>query len=191
MTRYLGKDIQVSIYEALGKLFAPELIKLEWSVRRGAADTFDDAASYAPRLDVAVGPFNLTLRDRERDANTIRSFRHPLIESLEGEVSKQNHGGVYANRNPRCLLAIEIEHSTSSKHILGAITNTSMLGRLGVLIGSSARLTKVKRIHAYACKLKEVEKAHDDMFGNVACFEQGQFLDFLRSHEVGVARRMG
>jgi len=179
----LGKDIQGSIYQALAALFDPGLVKLEWSVRKGAADVFKDKASYAPRLDMAVGPFNLTIQNREKDANAIWNFRHSLIESLEAEVSKQNNGGVYANRNPRCLLAIEVEHSTSSKHILGAITNASMLGRIGVIIGSTTRISKVRRIHAYACKLKEVEKAHHDMFGNVACFEQVEFLNFLRNHE--------
>ena len=138
----LGKDIQGSIYQALAALFDPGLVKLEWSVRKGAADVFKDKASYAPRLDMAVGPFNLTIQNREKDANAIWNFRHSLIESLEAEVSKQNNGGVYANRNPRCLLAIEVEHSTSSKHILGAITNASM-----------------------------------------ACFEQVEFLNFLRNHE--------
>ena len=47
------------------------------------------AASYAPRLDIAVGPFNPTFQDRERDANAIRSVRHPLVQMLEAEVHHQ------------------------------------------------------------------------------------------------------
>jgi hypothetical protein len=78
-------------------------------------------------------------------------------------------------------VAIEVEHRTSSKHILGGINNASMLGLLGVVVGSSSHIAKVRRIHEYACKLKQVEKAHDDMFGNVACFEETEFLDFLNA----------
>src|SRR5262245_18475674 len=116
-----GKQIQSAVYQALAKFFDPQLIRQEWSVRKGAADTFGDAASYAPRLDVAVGPFNLTFRDRVKDADAIRSMRrHPLVQWLEREVYTQNHGRIYENRNPRCVLALEVEHSTSSKHILGA-----------------------------------------------------------------------
>ena len=174
-----GKHIQAAVYDALVDLFGPELVKYEWSIRTGAEDTFRDPTSYAPRLDIAVGPFNPTFRNREHDSNAIRNVRHPLVQWLEQEVYRQNQGGVYFNRNPRCLLAFEVEHSTSSKHILGAITNASMLGLLGVVIGSHEHIAKVRRIHAYACKLKEVEKAHDDLFGNVACFEEGELLDML------------
>jgi hypothetical protein len=178
-----GKEIQAAVYQDLTNFFDPTLIIKEWSVRKGAADAFGDSASYAPRLDIAVGPFNLTFQDRASDADAIRnfSFRHPLIQWLNEEIRTRNNGGFYVNHNPRCLLAIEVEHSTSSKHILGAITNASMLGLLGVVIGSSVHIAKVRRIHAYACKLKEVGKAHDDMFGNVACFEEAEFLDLLPS----------
>jgi hypothetical protein len=175
-----GRKIQAAVHQALAAMFDRELVVSEWSVRKGAADAFNDTASYAPRLDIAVGPFNPTFQNRERDAHTIQNFDHPLVHRLAAEVNRQNHGGIYANRNPRCLLAIEVEHSTSSKHILGGITNASMLGLFGVVIGSAVHIAKVKRIHAYACKLKEVEKAHDDMFGNVACFEENEFLRFLR-----------
>jgi hypothetical protein len=182
-----GKEIQGAVYQALIEFFGPDLVKSEWSVRKGAADTFGDIASYAPRLDIAVGPFNTTFEDRNRDAEAIRNFRHPLVERLKREVYDQNHGGIYDNSNPRCLVAIEIEHSTSSKHVLGAITNASMLGLLGVVVGSAEHIAKVRRIHAYARKLKEVEKAHDDMFGNVGCFEDNEFLGLLRP----VRRRRG
>jgi hypothetical protein len=176
----LAKEIQLAVFKALTSLFPVELVKMEWSVRSGADDAFADISSYAPRLDLAIGPFNVTFRNREEDADEIRNFTHPLIQSLEKEVNQRNHRGVYFNRNPRCSVAIEIEHRTSSKHMLGAITNASMLGRLGVVIGSVEYITKLRRIHSYACKLKEVEKARDDMFGNVGCFEEGEFLAFLR-----------
>jgi len=182
-----GKQIQEDIRRALIELFGSELVHSEWSVRRGAADTFSDVASYAPRLDIAVGPFNTTHEGRQRDADAICSFEHPLVWRLKQEVAAQNYGSIYHNRNPRCLLAIEIEHSTSSKHILGAITNASMLGLLGVVVGSAQHIRKVRRIHAYACKLKEVEKAHDDIFANVAVFEDQEFQDLLGKvrHQIG------
>jgi tripartite-type tricarboxylate transporter receptor subunit TctC len=41
-------------------------------------NTFRDVNSYAPRLDVAVGPFNPTSERREEDANRIRNFDHLL-----------------------------------------------------------------------------------------------------------------
>jgi hypothetical protein len=176
-----GSEIQAAICDALANSFEPGQVASEWNMRKGATDVFQDAASYAPRLDVAIGPFNLSFQNREQDAERIRTFEHPVVERLKQLVWRQNHGGIYFNPNPRCLVAIEVEHRTSSKHILGGITNASMLGLLGVVVGSSSHIAKVRRIHEYACKLKQVEKAHDDMFGNVACFEETEFLDFLNA----------
>jgi hypothetical protein len=174
-----GREIQAAICAALSHSFDPGQVISEWNIRKGATDTFQDAVSYAPRLDIAVVPFNLSFQDRRRDAERIQAFEHPLIDRLKQIISRQNHGGIYFNLNPRCLVAIEVEHRTSSKHILGGMTNASMLGFLGVVVGSSRHVAKVRRIHEYACRLKQVEKAHDDMFGNVACFEETEFLNFL------------
>jgi hypothetical protein len=174
-----GREIQGAICNALRVHFDPEQVVSEWSVRRGASDAFGDAATYAPRLDIAVGPFNTTFQNRHTDAVAIHNVRHPVVERLRHAVWDQNQGGIYQNRNPRCLLAIEVENSTSSKHILGGITNASMLGLLGVIIGPATYIQKIRRIHTYACKLKKLEKAHDDMFGNVACLEDGEFLTLL------------
>jgi hypothetical protein len=185
-----SKKIQEAIHRALADLFGADLVHSEWSVRKRAADTFREVASYAPRLDIAVGPFNTTREGRHRDADAICNFEHPLVCRLKQEVAAQNHGSIYHNPNPRCLLAVEIEHSTSSKHVLGAITNASMLGLLGVLVGSAQHIKKVRRIHTYACKLKEVEKAHDDMFANVACFEDCDFLELLQKVQRQIGRKV-
>jgi hypothetical protein len=176
-----GREIQAAICCALANSFEPGQVVSEWNIRKGATDAFQDAASYAPRLDVAIGPFNLSFQNREQDADRIRAYEHPIVERLKRVVCRQNRGRIYYNANPRCLVAIEVEHRTSSKHILGGITNASMLGMLGVVVGSSSHIARVRRIHEYACRLKQVEKAHDDMFGNVACFEETEFFDFLTS----------
>jgi hypothetical protein len=178
-----GRDIQRAIHRILVASFGPELVVSEWSVRKGADDTFGDTESYAPRLDIAVGPFNTTHRNRDMDAAAIHHFRHPLVDRIQREVWRQNRERVYENRNPRCLIAIEVEHETSSKHILGGITNASMLGLLGVVVGSETQIAKVRRIHSYARKLKDVGKAHDDMFGNVACFGDIEFLELLSARK--------
>ncbi len=177
-----GQEIQRAIFNELRVHFDPLQVVSEWSVRREATDAFDDAASYAPRLDVAVGPFNTTFENRHDHAVAIHNVRHPILEKIRRAVSDQNYGSIYQNQNPRCLLAIEVESRTSSKHILGGITNASMLGLLGIIIGPATYIQKIRRIHAYACKLKEVEKAHGDMFGNVACLEDCEFLTMLREH---------
>jgi hypothetical protein len=175
-----GKEIQAAIYRELQRRFDPDLVKSEWSARKLAADAFADPTTYAPRLDIAVGPFNLSFENRYRDAHEIRIFGNALVDRIKQEISEQNDHDFRENQNPRCLIAIEIEHNTSSKHILGGITNASMLGYLGVIVGSTEYVKKIERIHTYARKLKEVEKAPNDMFGNVACFEEREFMRLIR-----------
>jgi hypothetical protein len=131
--------------------------------------------AYAPRLDIALGPFNTTFEHRHQDAIAIHAFEHPLLEKLREAVSAQNPY-FYQNYNPPCLVGTEIEHKTSSKHILGGITNAGMLGMLGIVVGSPDLIGKVRRIHAYVRELREVEKAPGEMFGNVGCFEHAEFL---------------
>lgn len=184
-----AKETQAAIRDILATMFDPDLVKLEWSLRTEATDGVFDRSSYAPRLDLAVGPFNVTKDGKEDDLGRIIQYqRHPLISRLKNEVLQQNHGGFYFNRNPRCLLAIELEFSTSSKHILGGITNASMLGFIGVIVGSERYIAKIQQIYEYACRLREVEKARDDMFANIACFEERDFLRLLKSSTAGNER---
>src|SRR3981081_1527850 len=55
-----------------------------------------DALSYAPRLDLSVGPFNVTRERRDEDRALIaQRAEHPLMAYLRHAVMQQNHGGFF------------------------------------------------------------------------------------------------
>ena len=63
------------------------------------------------------------------------------------------------NQNARCFLAIEIENSSSKKHIMGSMINAASLGRLGIGIAYNDSVKKTfLRILNYLAFLKRVEK---------------------------------
>lgn len=173
-----AKVYQNVLHRLLAAKFDPRLIKLEWGIGLDATDAFDDAESYIPRLDLAVGPFNLNPNARENTETIRRAAQSELVEKIIREAQEQN-GHFAANANPRCLLAIEIEFSTSSKHILGGFTNASMMGHVGVLIAPPEKYSKIQRIGRYTQNLKTVRKAPIDFFSNVACFTTEEFIDLL------------
>jgi len=172
-----AEKTQKSIYRLLQKI--GDEGHFEWSVRTKATDAFLNQEIYAPRLDIAVGPFNATT---EVDANNARIYaasEHPFIQSLIGVCNSQN-GHFSQNPNPRCLLAIEVVFSGSSKHILGDFTNASMMGYVGLLIGSTDTIQKIKRIGNYARTLRAAGKAPGSLFMNTACMEAKEFIAMLR-----------
>jgi hypothetical protein len=106
---------------------------------------------YAPRVDIAVGPY--AIQDRYIQAyDDLMHATRPFIDTLI-ERHNENAGGigepitfhdlVEFNRNARCLIASEIEESGGRKHCLGNLVNASSLGRIGVLV---ARTEIVRRV---------------------------------------------
>jgi hypothetical protein len=174
---------QAGIYKLLVKLFGPSLVRSEWDIRRDAADAFLDPRSYAPRVDVAVGPFNKTVDSVERDVqNILEAAKHELVQEIIATSYSQNEGHFIHHKNPRCLLAIEVEFSGSSKHILGDIANASMIGLVGVVVGSRKNIEKIERVGRYVRRLRTVKKAPPDLFANVAFLSTVQFLKLLEKH---------
>lgn len=174
---------QKHIEVLLGRIFPAEMIKREWSIWDGARDGFRRTnTTYAPRLDIAVGPFNTTTENRHADTAAIRAFNeHPLIASIILKGREENQPWQY-NNNPRCLLAIEIEYSGSSKHILGDYTNASMMGHIGVVISSAENYEKISRVGEYVKTLRQLEKAPADLFCNTVHYREDEFEDLLRRH---------
>lgn len=68
-----SRPAQRQIYELLREVFNPADVKLEWPIQLGATDRFRDPGIYAPRLDIAVGPFNSTTSNVFEDIRAIQS----------------------------------------------------------------------------------------------------------------------
>jgi hypothetical protein len=141
-----ARDYQRVIQAVLRRHFSE--VRLEWSVVTDATDAFSaDISRYAPRVDVAIGPFNTTPGPDPR-----------LEPALLPKSLRVLFDGRPANSNPRCLLAIEVTYSGSSKHIMGDLLNAGALGLYGMVIGSNQTLPKIRRILKYLEVLAELEK---------------------------------
>jgi len=168
---------QKQAFALLKQAFSKDDVSSEFSIGTGATDVFAGAKRYLPRLDLAVGPFNIST---ERDVNSrlIRAKRdHPLIQKVIIHAREQNAREFHENANPRCLLAIEIEFSGSPKLILGDFTNASMMGLVGLVIGPSSGhyMRQIRRVAEYVRTLRKLEKAPEHLFTNVACMDENEF----------------
>jgi hypothetical protein len=163
------------IRDALKKYFGDE-VKKEWSINTAATDAFKHKTVYAPRIDIAVGPFNTKIESFPEMHQEISLFSivNPFIHKL-----LKIHKDVKLNQNPRCLLAIEVSFSGSSKHILGDFTNASMMGLIGIVIAGRRNYSKVSRIKNYLKIIKNVGKAPSDLFANLIVYNLEDFLKLL------------
>jgi predicted AlkP superfamily pyrophosphatase or phosphodiesterase len=130
---------------------------------------------YSPRVDIAIGPFSVRPgRNRTTDYN--RLLRQENIEDFFKKIYDfhiENIGEEWLNeiqipefdfvlqknQNARCFCAIEIENTSTKKHIMGSMINAASLGRIGIGIAynESVKRTFV-RILNYLGFLKRVEK---------------------------------
>jgi hypothetical protein len=168
---------QEIIFECLERYFPGE-VKKEWSVSAAATDAFMNRAIYAPRLDLAVGPFNTTLEEHLENHRRIslQGTIHPLMQKIMAA-----HSDLKLNQNPRCRLGIEISFSGSSKHILGDFTNASMMSLIGIVVSSEQNYIKVSRILNYIKLVRKLGKAPADLFGNCVVYKVDDFLNLIQA----------
>ena len=122
-----ARNVQRRLKEFLSGIFGKENIKSEWRSNANAEDWLRYGSVYAPRPDIAVGPFNI-----EEGAN-VSEIENTFSQNQDffRRLALTNSG---SNRNPRCLIAIEIENSNKCKHMLGNIINASLLGKVGIIV---------------------------------------------------------
>ena len=138
-------------------------VRREWSSSLGATEALrPDVHRYAPRVDIAVGPFNTS---PGRASMTMGMLPPNLAQWFEG---------MRPNENPRCLLAIEVVYSGSAKHMLGDILNASAIGLFGLVVCHQSKLAKVKRNREYAIQLANLGKV-PALFQNVRVVSFSEF----------------
>lgn len=161
----------------------------EWSAFRGIN------YQYSPRVDIAVGPFSVT-PNRNQTAEYNRILRRENIDQFLKRIYDlhvENIGLEWVNelnvpefdyltrknQNARCFLAIEIENSSTKKHIMGSMINAASLGRIGIGIAFNDSVKRTfLRIMNYLAFLKRVEKNTYDTT-NFMILTKEQFLEIL------------
>lgn len=147
-------------------------VVLEWKAFQDS-----NAYRYSPEVDIAIGPFNdddalynLTSVYNEvvQDDFNLKSFFEDAYRIHKTNMNAELYTdykefsfseAINQNRNARCLIAIEIENTSTKKHIMGSIVNAASLGRIGIGIGySNAAFKAFLRIVNYLSFLKNVEK---------------------------------
>ena len=160
------KEYQIKISTKLKNIF--EEIKVEESMRLSHN-------IYTPRVDVAVGPFAYNDSFAE-EYNILLSTHQELLNKLKEKSINKDWLDFDINENPRCFIAIEVENSTGkdTKHLLGSITNASILGKVGILIvvNNKNGLNNMKNYLKFA---KEHNKIKDHLFQNVALIIKKDF----------------
>lgn len=166
-------------------IFGEDNVKKEWSVTKDSQDGYARGL-YAPRLDIAVGPFNIDGRIEENNAAIIRTLDDNkdiiecLIKSEEYSIRPFRELRSNINKNPRCFLAIEIEKSGSRKHMLGNIVNASIIGAIGIVVPFDDKaLAAYKRINEYITFAAEVKKTRS-VFKNVLIIKNQAFIRCLK-----------
>ena len=174
-------EYQQQVKTALDRLYRE--VKVQWCAFRGEGND-----TYAPRVDIAVGPFAIQRRYIAEYTDLMNETR-PFVESLI-----QQHNGnaagigqpvtfddiLHFNDNARCFLSIEIEESGSRKHCLGNLVNASSLGRVGLLVARTDTVLRIfLRQRAYFQFLEDVGK-NTFKTANVLVLSEEQFDECLR-----------
>ncbi len=168
-----AQEYQEQILPLISEKFFPLEVRNEWVAFTGFRN------QYSPRIDLAVGPFSdqpnkTMITDYNALINEvpIDGFLRQIFQThcqntnpnLLSEISFTTfESAISTNQNSRCLLAVEIENTSSKKHIMGSIVNACSLGRVGLGIAySPSSFRTFQRILNYFGFLRRVGKTSYD-----------------------------
>lgn len=175
----------------LKKVFPKEFLVPEWNASKNSEDDFNSRDYYAPRVDIAIGPFNV---NRDLDINNLNfdnliQENIPLLQKLYSlSHLGENHEYINfhdfistLNPNPRCFIAIEIENTRDAKRSLGDIVNASVMGKVAIVIPIGEDKYKLfYKIKKYFHYLEQVGKLEGN-FRNVLIIEGDKILGAFKN----------
>ena len=181
------KEYTNKLLFVLKKRFPKESVLNEWSTGKKSRDDFNSKVHYAPRLDIAVGPFNINRRIEENNRRISGELRknNTLIQGIfqtshAGAKYEFNYYLEKLNINPRCFIAIEIENTGSEKHSIGGIVNASSMGKIGLVIAlNESKWRLLPKLLEYFQRLKGFGKLEGD-FSNVLVIRADELLSALK-----------
>ncbi len=140
---------------------------------------------YSPACDVAIGPYSFSrgnIAELFSDLLNIRELARFVEELQNGSLGDGYNRVLDLNRNPRCLMSFEVENSTAKdvKHVLGSITNCSILSKIGVVVIFDDKIDFAERLLSYLAFAKRKEKAEKDLFGNVFVIQKSRLDEILQ-----------
>lgn len=112
----------------------------EWDVARNSQDAYRKKLLYCPRIDYAIKPLNINTNTEHN--NRLISDACAKYQSLLDELIRSGLrcDSWTLNENPRCFLAIEYEHKTSTKHRVGSLVNAGTIGKIGIIVAQSDKV---------------------------------------------------
>jgi hypothetical protein len=171
-------DIDIEIKHKLMVMFPNLQIEPEWPVARNSRDALNNINFYCPRIDFALGPFNIESNLIEEKKKEIDAVYRRYVTCFNNLKSfDNNYINSDSNKNPRCFLTIEVENQNSKKHMMGSIINASAIGKVGIILAKNeTALRSLKRIRKYLYFIYENGK-----FGsvpeNIIIITRNQFLE--------------
>jgi hypothetical protein len=164
----------------LQRIFPNEEVKKEWDTVKYDPHLSNHKDVYGPRVDIAVGPFNEYSRLDRGDDTTKRMWSHPFVKELtKGKREAGLRRKHLWNSFSRCFMAIEIEFSGTSKHVLGSMINASVNGSIGIVVADRPNCDKAHRIFNYFLRLESFETMTLTTLGNLFIYDQEQFLSLV------------
>ena len=175
------KEAQQKLKVLFSTIFGKDKVVTEWPSHKDAKDwlkrTEDVVFTYSPRPDIAIGPSNI------RDGTNINEIEEMFEKHKQFFASLGLPGSFEnGNRNPRCLMVIEIENHSSSKHILGGMINASVLGKVGIIVTLHDKIhKKAERIHKYLLGAYERNKTMQSPL-NIVVKEYCELMKILKGY---------
>lgn len=176
----IARKYQNQLETNLRSIFGNEPVKTEWDSVQYDPHIDNHQRVYAPRHDIAVGPFNSYWDLDIGVDNTKQMQSHSFTKRLYRDFLKDRESlKKLWNSISRCYLAIEIEFSGSSKQMLGSVVNASVSGSIGIVIVKKTDTDKAIRICNYLMRLEDFGKLKMKMLRNLIIFEEDEFLKWL------------